>query len=306
MTLRIVLLLFIGILSSSLADKAGGHHHHEHHHEHHHHPHTDPASDSLSVPVATSYSAAVQPSITSGYSSAPKVSSKSSSTVVVKTVSSEKAKVVPAASSPSGSVDKAEDRVDKVEEKSDSYAAPAPAASYSAPAPAPAVSTGNLYYYYPVAAYPIHGNGGSPHPSHGIKPSSHYGPPRKSGYAPHRDSSGGHSSASGGTDLNDNGFGIFFLLVPLAILLLAVPFFALNGVNVNNNNGRSFSPEFYRSSELDEKFGSFAELQTEIDLLLGKYVAALDSEQCMDRIVCELGVKASNIPSKGLLFRYAG
>ena len=66
-------------------------------------------------------------------------------------------------------------------------------------------------------------------------------------------------------------------------------------------SGRSFGS---RSSALDEKFGSFEELQEAIDLQLSKYMSALDSERCMDRIVCELGVKASNIPHKNLFFRY--
>ena len=66
---------------------------------------------------------------------------------------------------------------------------------------------------------------------------------------------------------------------------------ALLGTNINT--GRS----------LDEKFGSFSELQNEIDLLLGKYVTALDSDNCMERIICELGVKASGVPSKELFFR---
>lgn len=134
------------------------------------------------------------------------------------------------------------------------------------------MSTGNLYYYYyPVAAYPIH------EPS-----TSHKSPSYSSG--------------------SDTDFSpLAFLLVPLVLLLLAVPLLALLGVNVNgNNNGRSLVGG--RSSELDDKFGSFSELQAEIDLLLGKYVSALDSDDCMDRIVCELGVKASAIPSKDLFF----
>ena len=65
------------------------------------------------------------------------------------------------------------------------------------------------------------------------------------------------------------------------------------------SSGRSFG----RASHLDEKFGSFEELQEAIDHQLSKYMSALDSDRCMDRIVCELGVKASNIPHKSLFFR---
>ncbi len=168
-----------------------------------------------------------------------------------------------------------EKKPDEVQEKSDTYAAPAEdtaSASYAQVSP---VSTGNLYYYYyPVAAYPIH------------ESPPHYAPP-KQGY-------GGSIQDSGSPDFSP----LLFLLVPLLLLLFAIPFLALIGVNVNN--GRSFGRS---NSEIDEKFGSFAELQAEIDLLLAKYVSALDSDQCMDRIVCELGVKARGIPSKGLFFR---
>lgn len=41
----------------------------------------------------------------------------------------------------------------------------------------------------------------------------------------------------------------------------------------------------------------------EVDSLLSKYTMALESDECMDRIICELGVKASGLPSKDLFFR---
>lgn len=130
------------------------------------------------------------------------------------------------------------------------------------------VSQGNLYYYYyPVAAYPVN----SPHATDKV------------------------SATSGTSDLLSSP--LLFILVPLLLLLVAVPVIAL--LSNTNNNGRSFSG---RNSDLDEKFGSFAELQTAIDYQLAKYMTALDSENCMDRIVCELGVKASNIPHKNMFY----
>ena len=92
---------------------------------------------------------------------------------------------------------------------------------------------------------------------------------------------------------------LVFILVPLVLLLLAAPLVALF-VN-SGSTSRSFGS--YRQSSLDEKFGSFAELQEAIDYQLAKYMTALDSENCMDRIVCELGTKASNIPHKNLFYR---
>ena len=38
-------------------------------------------------------------------------------------------------------------------------------------------------------------------------------------------------------------------------------------------------------------------------MLLSKYAMALQSEECMDRIICELGVNASGLQGKELFFR---
>jgi len=161
----------------------------------------------------------------------------------------------------------AEDRVDSLDEKSDVVS------NYEAGTP---VSQGNLYYYYyPVAAYPVNGPGSHP------------------GSASDKVS----SSSSSTSDLLESP--LLFILVPLLLLLLAVPLVALFVNSGTAVTGRSFEG---RNSDLDEKFGSFAELQTAIDYQLTKYMTALDSENCMDRIVCELGVKASNIPNKNLFY----
>ena len=152
----------------------------------------------------------------------------------------------------------AEDRVDTLDEKSDVVT------NYEAGTP---VSQGNLYYYYyPVAAYPVNAQ-----------------------------ATDKVSATSGTSDLLSSP--LLFILVPLLLLLVAVPVIALLS---NTSTGRAFSG---RNSDLDEKFGSFAELQTAIDYQLAKYMTALDSENCMDRIVCELGVKASNIPHKNMFYR---
>ncbi len=87
-------------------------------------------------------------------------------------------------------VDKAEDRVDKISEKADT------SSSYQT-AGAP-VAQGNLYYYYyPVAAYPVHAD---------------------SAYDKVGSSGGGGGSLLGGIDTP-----LLFLLVPLVLLLAAVP-----------------------------------------------------------------------------------
>ena len=170
----------------------------------------------------------------------------------------------------------ADERSDTIAEKSDIVdAAAASSSNYEAGAP---VSQGNLYYYYyPVAAYPVHSNGHGGHASDKV--------------------SSGSSSALGG-DLLESP--LVFILVPLVLLLIAAPLVALYGGS-SVSTSRSFGSS--RSSNLDDKFGSFDEFQDAIDMQLMKYTAALDSERCMDRIVCELGVRASNIPHKNLFFR---
>ena len=157
----------------------------------------------------------------------------------------------------------AKDRVDSLDEKQDVVT------NYEAGTP---VSQGNLYYYYyPVAAYPVEG----PHSA-----------------------SDKVSAASSVSGLLDGP--VLYILVPLVLLLIAG---AVVGLFVNTSTGRSFDGSTGRNSALDEKFGSFAELQDAIDNQLAKYMHALDSENCMDRIVCELGTKASNIPHKNLFYR---
>jgi len=54
-------------------------------------------------------------------------------------------------------------------------------------------------------------------------------------------------------------------------------------------------------ADLDEKFGSFSELQSWVDSHLGRYAEALASEECMEMTACQLGVAAANLPRKELL-----
>lgn len=231
-------------------------------HHHHHHDHND-------VQVSSSYSAAAGPAPASSSSyTAPSVA--------------------PVYNAPSNNVPTS----------SYSAPAPAPAPTYNAPAPAAptysapsssssnsgstaysaaatsaAVSQGNLYYYYyPVAAYPIHNKHQSSKGSHGHAPTTH---------------------VQSESDISP----LLFLLVPLVLLLLAVPLIALIGANVNNDDRRSFG------GSAASKFGNIAELRAAVDSMLDKYVTALESQECMDRIVCELGTKASDLPYKPILFR---
>lgn len=85
---------------------------------------------------------------------------------------------------------------------------------------------------------------------------------------------------------------LLLILVPVVILLGGLSL--LNAAGVITFNGRSFG----RQSPLDSAFGSFSDLQSELDAMLLKYYDALESESCMDRTVCELGAKANNLSGK--------
>lgn len=158
--------------------------------------------------------------------------------------------------------EKADSNNGKIDRSDTGYAAPSAgvAAATAAAAQSQPVSTGNLYYYYyPVAAYPLYDNQHQ-QPHNRVQQTS-------------------YSSNSASSYQEESSFSpLLFLLVPLVLLLLAVPFLSLLGVNVTGS--RNFQTD------------SFART---VDDLLAKYVEALDSDECMDRIFCELGVKAQNI-----------
>jgi len=138
--------------------------------------------------------------------------------------------------------------------------------------PAAPVATGNLYYYYyPVAPQPLY----QPPP-----------PPRYNS-RPHR--------RQGLSEPESESSSMYYLLAPLLALMVAAPAVAMFG----GFGGRSFDGG--RASEYDNKFGSFNELQTAIDSLIVKYMNALESEECMDRVVCELGSQASSLPHKNMM-----
>ncbi|TRY70308.1 hypothetical protein TCAL_15060 [Tigriopus californicus] len=210
-------------------------------------------SNSVSVPVSTSYNAAdsfASPSSSSSASSSYSSSDQSGSY----TVEEESQPVVN-----TYSISSTDTKTTKTE---------------SAPSVSGTPFSGNLYYYYPVAAYPI------ADPISNKDSASSYG----NNYVQTEDS---------------NLSPLIYLLVPLVILIVAIPFLALLGVNVTGS--RQFLSG--RSKDLDEKFGSFSDLQREIDVLLEKYVNALESYQCKDRIVCELGVRAQGLTGKEMFFR---
>ncbi|CAB4058677.1 unnamed protein product [Lepeophtheirus salmonis] len=262
--------------------------------------HSIPAgSNSYNVPVSSSYSAvssnsapsssfytvgsssSVSTNTGSGYSApSPSYSggssSGSSSGYSAPTSSGSSSYAAPAASSSYAAPSSSGSSYAAPSSSGSSYAAPSSSSSYSAPAVDSASSSSS----YAAS-------------SAGSSSSSYAAPAAASSSYVAAPSSGGSSyeAAAAPADFSP----LLFLIVPLVLLLAAIPLIGLLGINT----GRSFTA---RNSELDEKFGSFAELQDEVDNLLRKYIDALDSEQCMDRVVCELGTRAQNIPSKQLFF----
>jgi len=99
-------------------------------------------------------------------------------------------------------------------------------------------------------------------------------------------------------DQSDELDPLVLVLLPVALL---VGFLALISIfNVSfNRSARSFDGS--SSWRQNEVFGSWDQLQDKVDNLLQNYYAALESESCMDRVVCELGTQANNITGKTLL-----
>lgn len=125
------------------------------------------------------------------------------------------------------------------------------------------VSTGNLYYYYyPVAAYPLDEKVGQEAEDDELDP-------------------------------------LVLVLIPAALLAGFLALVSIFNVSFNRSAARSFDTnESWRQNEV---FGSWDQLQDKVDNLLENYYAALESESCMDRVVCELGTQANNISGKTLL-----
>lgn len=174
------------------------------------------------------------------------------------------------------------------------YSSPVAAAAAAAPATSQPVSTGNLYYYYyPVAAYPIDEKSSSIG-GHHASSSSHYGGGGSGGHhTTYQSYGGGHGGGLKGGGYSDFG-PLAFILIPLVLLLLAVP---LLGLFVNNNNngiGRSFE------NSINNPVSS---LQAEVNVLLKRYMGALESQECMDRMMCQVGVRAQILPHKDMIFR---
>lgn len=153
------------------------------------------------------------------------------------------------------------------------------------------MSQGNVYYYYyPVAAHPV-----NPPAAPSYKaPSPSYGGGR-------RPSSGGKNPlGGGGGGLTDSP--LLLLLIPLVLLLVGIPIVAAFSDGGSGGIGRSLTDSRPFIEDAFRSFGSASGFGAEVDMLLSKYAMALQSEECMDRIICELGVNASGLQGKELFF----
>jgi len=151
---------------------------------------------------------------------------------------------------------------------SSSYGAPEP--SYSAPAPsysAPAPSYGapEPSYSAPEPSY------GAPEPSYGA-PEPSYGAPETGYGAP---SSGYGEASAGGLDLTS-------ILIPLLALLgLSLLFPTYVNLTTVKRKRRSVDGEMVEEDE--------SPMSNMIERVQDMYMAVLQSEECLERVACEVG-----------------
>lgn len=93
---------------------------------------------------------------------------------------------------------------------------------------------------------------------------------------------------------------LVLVLIPITMLIGVLALLSIFNVSVT---GRSFdsSNTFFSRQHQDEVFGSWDSFQGEVDRMLERYYQALESESCMDRVVCELGSQANGLSGKSLL-----
>jgi len=91
---------------------------------------------------------------------------------------------------------------------------------------------------------------------------------------------------------------IVLVLLPVAALVGLLALLSIFNVTVT---GRAFDSSSGFSQRQSDVFGSWQGLQERVDGLLGGYYQALESESCMDRVVCELGTQANSLSAKALL-----
>lgn len=155
-------------------------------------------------------------------------------------------------------------------EPASSYAAPAP--SYSAPAPsysAPAPS-----YSAPAPSY------GAPAPSYGA-PAPSYGAPAPSYGAPAPSYGGGDYGSSydvGGYEDDGPRFDISVIIIPILIIIgLSLLFPTITSVAVSGRKKRELGEE------------SSNPLNDVVERVNDIYMSVVESEECMERVACELG-----------------
>ena len=149
-----------------------------------------------------------------------------------------------------------------------------------------------------MAAHPIH----EPSPSYGApshKPSYGGGSHGGGGHGGHggrRPSYGGGGGGGGGLSSLFSS-PLLFLLVPLVLLLIAVP--VITAFGSNNTGGIGGRSSGITAAE--KLFRSFVDKPG--FLSLERFSMALESEECMNRMICELGVRATHLPQKEMIFR---
>jgi len=151
---------------------------------------------------------------------------------------------------------------------SSSYGAPessysAPSSSYSAPAPS---------YSAPSSSY------GAPEPSYGA-PEPSYGAPEPSYGAP---DTGYGAPSSGYGEASTGGLDLTSILIPL-LALLGLSLLFPTYVNLTTVKRRKRSPD---GEIIDEDESPMSNM---IERVQDMYMAVLQSEECLERVACEVG-----------------
>lgn len=99
----------------------------------------------------------------------------------------------------------------------------------------------------------------------------------------------------GAHDVSDGGFDVFAAVI-LPLLIIGGILLILSSLTFTLTNGRALSSEPRESSVMDE-------LHDEIERVFYIYLNAFESEQCIQRTICQLGTYAKDFKGKNLVLR---
>ena len=102
-------------------------------------------------------------------------------------------------------------------------------------------------------------------------------------------------SEYGSSEVVDGGFDVFAAVI-LPLLIIGGILLILSSLTFTLTNGRAMSTEPRESSIVDE-------LHDEIERVFYLYLNAFESEQCIQRTICQLGTYAKDFKGKNFVLR---